>query len=150
MFPRLSYVYVYVVSCSKPISFDGSQEIRETLQFHPPSFAKSKKKCIKMIDEHWMDVGRGLWFSRSTWFVWNEADFSSQTQRVVQFIQGNMKVLGIPISVCLTSVLYCGKISTNTNVWNEADFSSRMQRVVQFIQENMKVLGIVSMSIFGQ
>ena len=28
-----------------------------------------------MIDEHWMDVGRGLWFSRSTWFVWNEADF---------------------------------------------------------------------------
>ena len=67
-----------------------------------------------MIDEHWMDVGRGLWFSRSTWFVWNEADFSSQMQRVVQFIQGNMKVLGIPISVCLTSVLHCEKKSTKT------------------------------------
>ena len=61
------------------ISFDGSQEIRETLQFHPPSFAKSKK-CIKMIDEHWMDVGRGLWFSRSTWFVWNEAATSSTSE----------------------------------------------------------------------
>ena len=33
--------------------------------------------------------------------VRNEADFSSRMQRLVQFIQGSMKILGIPISACL-------------------------------------------------
>ena len=40
--------------------------------------------------------------------------FLLKPQRVVQFIQGNMKVLGIPISDCLTSVLHCEKKSTKT------------------------------------
>ncbi len=39
------YTKVGSLASSKPISFDGSQEIRETLQFHPPSFAKSKKNA---------------------------------------------------------------------------------------------------------